>query len=161
MARKGKELTKQMLKELGFVDLIYDAKTDSYTLFRNWYENHHCNGKRLKTITICPEDQYHPYGEDFKSFRASFKCNGENYSISFNRFLWVWEKGYISENEIVKLNDGAKDHSIDSYHTQDYRDHDGWKRGNQYTWIDKRVDEFIKQYENGEESTALKWRRTK
>lgn len=125
MARKGKELTKQMLEELGFVDLVYDAKTDTYTLFRNWYTNHHCKGKKLKTITICPEDQYHPYGEDFKSFRASFRFNGEQYSISFNRLLWVWEKGYISENDIVKLNDNAKDHSINSYHLQDYRDHNG------------------------------------
>lgn len=154
MARKGQELTKEMLKALGFVDLIYDAKTDSYTLFRNWYANHHSKGKRLKEIQISPETQPHPYGTDFKTFRASFKCNGKNYCISFNRFLWVWEKGYISENDIIKLNDDAKDHSIDSYHKQDYRDHNGWKHANQYTGVKEKIKEeiknFIDAYERGE-----------
>ena len=154
MARKGKELTKEMLKALGFVDLIYNAEKDEYTLFRQWFPNHHCNGKRLQIIKITPETQSHPYGTDFKTFRTSFKCNSENYCISFNRFLWVWEKGYISENEIVKLNDGATKHSIDNYHTQDYRDHKGWKHANQYTGVKEKIKEeiknFIDAYERGE-----------
>lgn len=152
MARKGQELSKEMLKELGFVDLIYDEKTDSYTLFRNWYSNHHSSGKRLKIIKITPHTQYHPYGNDFKSFRASFKSNSRNYCISFARFLWVWERGYIKDTEIVKYNDNATTHKISDYHLVDYRDHSEWKKSNQYTCI----KEMVKKFMNGDKN-ALKW----
>lgn len=154
MARKGQDLSKDMLKELGFVDLIYDAKTDTYTLFRNWYANNHSKGKRLQTIKISPETQKHPYGTDFKTFRASFKYYGVNYCISFNRFLWVWNKGYINSTDIVKHKDGATTHSINDYKLQDYRDHSGWKHANQYTGvkekIKKEIKNFIDAYERGE-----------
>ena len=154
MARKGQTLTKEMLKSMGFVDLIYDARKDEYTLFRAWFPNHHCDGKRLKQIKISPETQEHPYGEDFKTFRASFTYNNQKYSISFNRFLWVWEKGFIKDTDIVKLKEDATTHSIDDYKLQDYRDHSGWKRGNQYTCIKEKIKEeinnFIDAYERGE-----------
>lgn len=152
MSRRGSELTKEMLQELGFVDLIYDEATDSYTLFRNWYENHHCSGKRLKTVKISPYTQYHPYGNDFKSFRISFRFACKQYSISFPRLLWVWENGYIKDTDIVKYNENATTHKISDYHLVDYRDHSEWKKSNQYTCI----KEMIKKFANGDKN-ALKW----
>lgn len=157
MPRKGQELSKDLLKQMGFVSITYDPQTDSYTIIRDYWNNHHCNGKVRRELTISPYTQYHPYGDDFKSYRASFRYNKKNYSISFPRLLWAWENGYIKDTDIVKYNKDATTHTINDYHIQDYKDHDGWKYENQYTRIAQRVKEFIRQIENGEEPTALKW----
>ena len=138
MSRKGNDLTKSQLEELGFTLCEYDANSNTWHIKRSWF---YCgtNKKKEYDMTIALTDDKHPYGDDRSEPIISFSTPTKKYSISLPRFVWAWTYGSISgEKKVRRLDPNSLD--INTFELRDWKDHSYYKKANTVLIIREMID---------------------
>ena len=94
-----KALTKQFLEEAGFKDVF--QHNGEWIIRRYWYKNNK-KEKCWSTIKISEAVRHHKYRPDKTYPKVNFSVRGKGiFSITLNRFLYVWFKGDIPEGYVI------------------------------------------------------------
>lgn len=86
------ELTKEFLKEAGFIDVHYWF--DNWVILRYWYKNN-TTRREYKTIKIQNATCPHKFTNNKQYPIISFSMKQKRYSFSLSKFLYAWFNGKV------------------------------------------------------------------
>ena len=95
------KLTKQMLQDMGIVDIHWDKERDDWYILRHWFKNKSKTIKTYTRITITQATRKHKYAQSkaYPKINFYYKNKGRCYPLA--RVLYAWFKGDIDDGMVV------------------------------------------------------------
>lgn len=102
MARAiNKQLTRQMLEEMGICKVSWDYEKENWKIKRYWYRNNSKTIKDYTEIKISDAVCKHKFTKDKSYPIIIFNYKGKTQSFPLARFLYAWFRGEVKEGEVI------------------------------------------------------------
>lgn len=97
---QNRQLTRSMLKEMGFHEITWDDKENKWIIDRYWH-NRKSKVKKHTFIKTTVATCKHKYTTDKTYPTITFSYNNKGYCYPLARFIYAWFNGEIKEGWVV------------------------------------------------------------
>ena len=97
----SKELTREMLEQMGIYNVYWDVESEEWWIDRYWYVRKNRTTKVHYRVKITEARCKHKYVPDKVYPKITFSYNGKAVSITLSRFLYAWFKGKVEEGQVI------------------------------------------------------------
>lgn len=97
----SKELTREMLEQMGIYNVYWDSDNNEWWIDRYWYTTNSKKEKRHYRVQITEARCKHKYVPDKVYPKITFSYNNKPVSITLSRFLYAWFNGKVEEGQVV------------------------------------------------------------
>ena len=115
-----KELTREMLEEMGIYNVYWDTENQEWWIDRYWYVTRSKTIKRHYRVQISDARCTHKYTPTKTYPKVTFSYNGKGYSIPLARFIYAWFKGKVEEGLVIDhIDNNPYNNKIDVVHGEE------------------------------------------
>lgn len=117
MARPiNRQLTKQMLQQMGIYNIYWDTDNNEWWIDRYWYRYGKSREKKHIKLAISLAVTKHKYSKIDKSYPiVAFGYNNKTYTYPLARVIYCWFKGDIPEGMVIDhIDNNPYNNSIDN-----------------------------------------------
>lgn len=97
----NKQLTRQMLEDMGICHVDWDERTNNWWIDRYWYKNKSKTIKEHTRVKITYAICKHKYTFDKSYPKINFNYKGKGVCYPLARFIYAWFYGEVKEGEVV------------------------------------------------------------